>query len=153
MIKNTVLVSLLLFSFCACHQQQPINQKEIEANIMSVLHEQEQAWNAGDLKQYMNGYWQADSLRFASGGHINYGWQTTLESYQKGYPDKKAMGILSFSGIDIQILSDDAALVFGTWRLKRETDEPWGLFSLIFRKTAEGWRIVHDHTSSAKAAV
>lgn len=101
----------------------------------------------------MQGYWQSDSLRFASGGNINRGWKTTLERYQKSYPDKAAMGKLTFSNLETTVLSADAALVFGKWELTREQDKtdkdrPHGLFTLTFRKTPQGWKIVHDHTSS-----
>jgi ketosteroid isomerase-like protein len=60
------------------------------------------------------------------------------------------MGKLIFSNIDIDLISQEAAIVFGKWELERESDHPWGLFTLIFKKTNEGWRIVHDHTSSAR---
>jgi len=59
------------------------------------------------------------------------------------------MGKLIFSDIDIELISPEAAIVFGKWELEWETDHPWGLFTLIFKKTEEGWRIIHDHTSSA----
>ena len=97
----------------------------------------------------MQGYSKDDSLRFASGGSVSYGWQTTLDRYKKGYPDQTVMGKLTFSNIDINIISHDAALVFGKWELTRKNDTPHGLFSLLFRNTDEGWRIIHDHTSSA----
>lgn len=122
---------------------------EVEA-IKKVLSDQANGWNAGDIESYMAGYHQSDSLRFASGGRVSYGWETTLNRYKKGYPDKAVMGKLIFSDIDVKIISKDAALVFGKWELERESDHPWGLFTLIFRKTEVGWRVVHDHTSSAK---
>jgi ketosteroid isomerase-like protein len=58
------------------------------------------------------------------------------------------MGVLTFSDLDVTVLSEDAAIVFGKWKLKRRHDRPRGLFTLLFRKTEDGWRIVHDHTSS-----
>ena len=64
------------------------------------------------------------------------------------YPDRAAMGRLVFSDLDIRVLSDDAALAFGAWRLERDNDKPHGLFTLQRRRLEEGWRIVHDHTSS-----
>jgi len=116
---------------------------------MAVLDAQAAAWNQGDIEKYMAGYARSDSLRFASGGKVSYGWQTTLERYREGYPDRVAMGILTFSDIDITVISDDAVFVFGKWELQKVDERPWGLFTLVFRKTDEGWRIVHDHTSSA----
>jgi ketosteroid isomerase-like protein len=82
---------------------------------------------------------------------VIHGWQTVLDRYVKKYPDRAAMGTLTFSDLDIAMLSPDAAVVLGRWRLKRAQDEPNGVFTLIFRKTADGWRIVHDHTSAASA--
>ena len=56
--------------------------------IKKVLSDQEKAWNQGDIEGYMAGYLRSDSLRFASGGNVTYGWQTTLDRYKKGYPNK-----------------------------------------------------------------
>jgi len=117
-------------------------------DIQQLLAGQSAAWNRGDLDGFMQGYWKSDRLRFASGGKITSGWQTTLERYKKSYPDKAAMGTLTFSELDITLLAPDAAIAFGRWELAREKDQPWGLFTLTLRRTADGWRIVHDHTSS-----
>ncbi len=59
------------------------------------------------------------------------------------------MGTLTFSDLDVTVLSPDAAMVLGRWHLQRAKDEPHGRFTLIFRRMKQGWRIVHDHTSSA----
>jgi len=75
--------------------------------------------------------------------------QTVLDRYRKNYSSREKMGALTFSDLQITILSKDAALVLGRWHLKRANDDPHGTFSLLFRKTKAGWRIVHDHTSSA----
>lgn len=138
-------IFLLLVISC---QPQPQEVAE-KMDIAKVIFDQQTAWNKADIEGYMAGYFHSDSLRFASGGKVSYGWETTLERYQKGYPDKETMGKLTFSDIDITMISEDAALVFGKWELERENDHPWGLFSLLFRKTNAGWRIVHDHTSSS----
>jgi len=125
-----------------------INKVEIEKDIRSVLETQLNAWNNGNIEKYMAGYINSDSLRFASGGNVTYGWTTTLARYKKGYPDRETMGFLRFSQIDITTISEDAAIVFGKWELKRKEDNPSGLFTLLFRKTNNRWHIFHDHTSS-----
>jgi len=143
------LIILLIFVTTSCNHQKSgssTNKKE----ILAVLMQQQDFWNQGNIKGYMKGYFKSDSLRFASGNHVSYGWQTTLERYLKGYPDKKTMGILLFSDVDIKLLSNSTALVFGRWELQREQDHPHGLFTLIFKKTGCGWRIIHDHTSAAR---
>lgn len=134
-----------LFS-CQCVSKEEAVKKEIK----QVLEEQQKGWNDGNIEAYMQGYHNSDSLRFASGGNVSYGWQTTLDRYLIGYPDKATMGQLTFSQIDIKILSENSALAFGKWELERDTDHPWGMFTLVFEKTENDWRIVHDHTSSGK---
>ena len=121
---------------------------EVDA-ICALLNDQQDAWNEGDIPGFMAGYWQSEDLRFASGGSITTGWGETLARYQARYDTPEAMGWLAFTDLDVTQLSEDAAYVFGRWTLYRESDEPTGLFTLILRKEAEGWRVVHDHTSSA----
>jgi ketosteroid isomerase-like protein len=118
--------------------------------IKSVLDQQVRDWNAGDIRKFMDGYLQSEQTRFASGGDVTLGWNSVLERYQKTYADRSAMGTLSFSEVDVTAAGPDNALVFGRWKLTRAKDEPSGLFTLFFRKTPMGWRIVHDHTSAAE---
>ncbi len=114
-----------------------------------MIDQQARHWNAGDLDGFMQGYDNSPRTRFASGGDVNLGFQTVFDRYRKRYGDRAAMGALTFSDLDITVLAPDAAVVFGRYRLQREKDSPSGLFTLLFRKTGERWRIVHDHTSSA----
>lgn len=141
-----LLISASLFF--ACQQQTKINESAIKQQVISVIKKSEQDWNEGSIESYMESYLRSDSLRFASGGSINYGWQPVLARYKQRYQNKTAMGHLTFSELHITVISADAALVFGRYTLERENDEPTGLFTLLFRKTADGWLIVHDHTSS-----
>ena len=120
-----------------------------EAAIRAVLDAQAAAWNRGDLEGYMDGYDRSPNTEFVSGDRINRGWQAVLDRYKKSYDSREKMGVLTFSELEITVLSKDAALVLGRWRLKRANDEPHGTFSLLFRKTKTGWRIVHDHSSAA----
>jgi len=120
-----------------------------EAAIRAVLDAQRDAWNRGDIEGYMDGYDRSPQTEFVGADEITRGWQTVLDRYKKKYDSREKMGVLTFSDLEITVLSKDAALVLGRWHLKRATDEPHGTFSLVFRKTKAGWRIVHDHTSSA----
>ena len=143
-------VFLLSIIFISCKQKTTFDKQEIKDKIMAVLSDQEKSWNNGNIEKYMDGYYRSDSLRFASGSHVSYGWKKTLEGYKKGYPNKSIMGKLIFSDIDIKVVSKSDVLVFGRWKLQRENDSPGGLFTLFFQKTKDGWRIIHDHTSSSK---
>ena len=150
-IRTTLLLPLLLISaLSACAHFSAGHKADPAADIRATLDAQVAAWNRGDLEGFMQGYWHDDALRFASGGRVTHGWQTTLEHYRKGYPDRSAMGTLSFSELEIEPLADDTALVFGHWSLQRAKDQPHGLFTLLLRKTADGWKITRDHTSAAE---
>jgi len=127
---------------------QTSNEKALAA-IRAVMDAQRDAWNKGDVEGYMDGYDRSDKTVFVSGDTVTRGWQTVLERYKKGYNTREKMGQLTFSDLDITLLSKDTAVVIGRWLLKRESDEPHGRFTLIFKKTKQGWRIIHDHTSSA----
>src|SRR5262249_42512290 len=119
------------------------------AEIQSVLHAQQGAWNRGDIDGFMNGYARSPSTVFVSGDEVRRGWETVRERYRHKYSDRAKMGTLTFADIEVTMLSSDEALVLGRWRLKRANDEPHGRFTLIFRRLPKGWRIVHDHTSAA----
>jgi ketosteroid isomerase-like protein len=117
--------------------------------IKAVMDAQAAAWNRGDLEGYMDGYDRSSNTEFVGGDTITRGWQTVLDRYRRNYNSREKMGVLTFSDLEISMVSKDAALVLGRWRLKRTSDEPHGTFTLLFRKTKAGWRIVHDHSSSA----
>ena len=130
--------------------QEPATAPAERLKIEAVLQTQADAWNRGDIDAFMEGYARTPDLRFASGGTVTRGWQQTLERYHQRYPDRAAMGTLTFSGLETTVLSADAALVFGHWKLKTERGEPDGLFTLLLRRTdAAGWRVAADHTSAA----
>ena len=118
-----------------------------EAAIRKVMDAQADAWNKGDIEGYMEGYWVSEKLTFVSGDTITRGWQATLDRYKNGYDTREKMGVLTFSDLEITVLSKDAAIVLGSWHLKRAKDAPHGKFTLVFRKFKEGWRITLDHTS------
>jgi ketosteroid isomerase-like protein len=117
-------------------------------DIRALLDLQSRAWNSGDIDGYMKGYWESDSLLFTSGGNIERGWLAARNKYKRSYGTKALMGTLTFSGIEVHLLSDESAWVFGHWMLEREGDRPHGVFTLVLRKFPEGWKIVHDHTSA-----
>lgn len=139
-MKKLILSCLLLFGSCFCFAQ------DADA-IKKVLEDQRQAWNRGDVEGFMQGYWKSDSLMFVGSSPPVYGWQRTLERYKKHYPDKAAMGELTFDILQVNILDDQNAFVLGGWHLKRANDSPGGYFTLWFRKINGEWKIVCDHTS------
>jgi len=145
------LAVLLLLVCNGCAHLSSTTTATAEPEIRAVLDAQIRAWNAGDLRGFMEGYSRSERTRFQSGGDVSLGWQTVFDRYQQRYGDRASMGVLRFSEIEVTMLAPDAALAFGRWRLERAQDAPSGLFTLLFRRTSAGWRIVHDHTSAAES--
>ncbi len=115
--------------------------------IRQVLVDQVNAWNAGNLEGFMEGYWKSDDLIFTSDGRIRRGWQAALDAYREHYT-RDTMGQLSFSDLDIVLTGDNEAVVLGRWQVNEVEGNPSGDFTLVLRKFVDGWRIIRDHTSS-----
>ena len=126
-------------------------QDAAKTEIQQVLQRQADAWNHHDLDGFMAGYWNSPDLTFFSGANMTTGWQATLERYRQNHQSGgREMGKLDFSELRIEALGSDAAFVRGAWQLTMSDGKtPHGLFTLIFRKFPEGWKIVHDHSSIA----
>ena len=112
-----------------------------------VLDGQVIAWNKGDLNGYMQGYWKSDSLEFIGRNGVTYGWEKTLQNYQRSYPNAEAMGQLALTVIRVEDINPRMAYVTGKWTLTRTAGNLEGYFTLLFRKIDEEWKIVSDHSS------
>jgi len=120
-----------------------------EAGIRGVMEAQQAAWNRGDVEGFMSGYDASDSTTFV-GSTITRGYRQVLENYHRRYPTKEKMGQLTFSAIEVLPLGAEYASVLGKWHLDRPREaggDVGGFFTLLFRKTEKGWKIVLDHTS------
>jgi ketosteroid isomerase-like protein len=149
LLSTFALIPIVALVVTALTSAQSKPKASTEAAIRAVLEAQSAAWNRGDVETYMDGYDRSPKTEFVGGDSITRGWQEVLDRYKKKYDSREKMGVLTFSDLEIQVLSDDAALVLGRWRLQRANDQPHGTFTLLFRKTKAGWRIVHDHSSTA----
>ena len=115
-----------------------------EASIRQVMSMQEKAWDAGDIPGFMEGY--ADSVCFVSRKGTTCGKAGVTANYLKSYPDKATMGDLTFAGLEVLGAGADHAWCTGSWELIRARDTVGGGFSLLWERTAAGWRILRDHT-------
>jgi ketosteroid isomerase-like protein len=115
--------------------------------IRQVLQTQTEAWNRGNIDEFMHGYWESDSLKFIGKSGVTYGYKQTLANYKKNYSDTAQMGKLSFDILEVKRFSPEYYFVLGKWFLKRSVGDVGGIFTLIFRKVNGRWMIVSDHTS------
>lgn len=138
-------ISLLIFTIAvtlSCFAQ-----SADEKAIRTILSEQTAAWNKGNIEEFMNGYWNSDSLMFIGQNGVTYGYNNTLMNYKRNYDSPDKMGILSFDLIKVQRLSSDYYFVVGKWHLKRNAGDVGGHYDLLFRKIKGKWVIVSDHSS------
>ena len=145
-LRMTILGVFLVAAALAFAQSAP--EEKVSA-IRAVLDAQVAAWNRGDLEGFMAGYWRSPDLEFYSGDKFTLGWDATLARYKKNYQGEgKDMGTLDFSDLSVHTNPSNVAWVSGHWHLKmKDGSEKGGLFTLIFHKFPEGWKIIHDHTS------
>lgn len=148
----TKLHLLLILSICllalSCNSTNSQLLDETK-QISALMEEQEESWSNGDLEGFMKHYWKSDSLTFIGSSGINYGWQKTLDNYNKSYKNKSEMGILTFSNKSIKQLSKNYIHVIGQWYLKRlaPLDDLEGHYTLVWEKKKGNWVIISDHSS------
>ena len=140
-MKSLLLSALILFCIPA------FSQNKYEVAILKMLQAQEKEWNNGNLDAFMKGYWQNDSLLFIGKNGPKYGYNVTLENYKKGYPDTARMGKFTSTILSMKKLSKEYYFVVGKWYLKRPVGDVNGVFTLLLRKTKDGWKIIADHSS------
>lgn len=150
----SILVLLPLFAAGAAAQSAAKNMPAPADRdaVEQVLRTQQDAWNHHDLDTFMAGYWNSADLTFFSGAKQTSGWQATLDRYKATYASPgHEMGTLEFSALRIEMLGPQSAFVRGAWHLTMTDGKtPHGLFTLVFRKFPDGWKIIHDHTSAAE---
>ena len=122
-------------------------------DVRAVLNQQVADWNKGDLDGFLTGYWKSPKVVFMSGGQRFDGFEAMRDRYHRRYKaEGKAMGTLAFSELEVESLGPESVLARGRFRLTMpDGTNPTGLFTVIVRKFPDGWKIVHDHTSSDDA--
>ena len=120
-----------------------------ELDIIKVLVAQENAWNKGDLALFASSFKDSPDTLFIT-HQVFRGFAGLVEEYKRDYPSRGAMGTLAYSDLEVHPLDENFAVVIGRYRLERAKKDGGnveGLFSLVFEKTDNGWKIVVDHTT------
>jgi hypothetical protein len=146
--RTRSITTLTLFVFVVtCLSPTAYGQNKDEQQIRQLLNDQQIAWNKGDKESFMKGYWQSDSLVFIGKSGPKYGYKTTLENYNKSYPDTSSMGQLRFELLRLKPLSNTYYSFIGKWHLQRTIGDVEGYFTLLIKKIKGEWLIVMDHSS------
>jgi len=141
MLKKLLLLLLVLIT------QNAFTQSKDEAAILKLLSAQVKSWNKGDVNQFMQGYWENDSLMFVGKDGVTFGYNKTLANYKKNYPDKAYMGQLKFTLLSVQALDKQYFSVIGKWELTRTVGNVSGHYTILLKKINGEWKIILDHSS------
>ena len=143
-----VAVSLAIPAVSQHQSLSTVPQQQLD--VIKVLLAQAEAWNRGDLEAFAQTYKDSPDTLLIS-GTVNRGYAGLLDAYRKNYPDRGAMGTLSFSELEAHPLDERFAVVVGRFSLERSKKDggnAQGIFSLVLEKTEKGWMIIVDHTTS-----
>jgi uncharacterized protein (TIGR02246 family) len=119
-------------------------------DIRAMMQNSQAAWNRGDLVAFASDYEDSPDTTFVGKDVTRGGTAAVLARYQSHYPNRDAMGTLSYSELSIRVLAPDLVLATGKFSLVRTAaggGDASGRFTLVIRKTAKGWKIIHDHSS------
>ncbi len=125
----------------------PASQQELD--VIKVLLKQEAAWNRGDIDSFAEGYKNSPDTLFIN-NQVQRGYSGMVDAYHRNYPNREAMGTLTFSELEVHPLDEKIAVCIGKYHLdrnKKSGGNADGIFSLVFEKTDKGWKIVVDHTT------
>lgn len=142
-MRKIIIIICFITAFSSYSQNEEKDKKEIH----KVLKKQRIAWSKNNIEEFMDGYWKSDSLKFYGANGVTYGWDATLERYQKAYPTKDHTGTLSFRINDISKINTGAYYVLGEYHLKREVGNADGIFMLVFKNIDGEWKIIADTSS------
>lgn len=139
--------ALLLFAAAA-----NAGPRSDRTEILNMISGMEKAWNRGDFRGYMAGFKRPDVV-FVSGGKFQDGWQGTLDHYIRDYggsPERR--GNLHFYNMKVDLLSPDAAMLIGQYRLERGKRVTEGVNTRLLRKFNGRWLISVNHVSAYDVA-
>ncbi len=134
----------IAFAFCSSIALAQIHIPGMPTQVGQTMEAQQNAWNSGDLEAFMVGYWESDSLLFIGSRGVNSGYITTLDNYRNSYPNKDAMGTLTFNNKSWIQICTNVGLLIGSWRISEKSQ---GIYSLIWKKIDGRWVIIADHSS------
>lgn len=157
-MKKTIITTLIiLLSIASCKNKEAgqeiiiTNQEELSQadkdEIINTFMATKDAWNEGDLEEFMKGYYQSDNIAFVGASGPIYGYEATLERYIKRYPDLDAMGKLDFEVLKLYKIDTRTAIMIGKFYLTRTIGDLQGYYTLVWQKIDGNWKIISDHSS------
>ncbi|HEY4323738.1 MAG TPA: nuclear transport factor 2 family protein [Mucilaginibacter sp.] len=116
--------------------------KEITTTMENSANE----WNKGNLEAFMSLYDPSATMMMPTG---TAGLDVIRSLYEKKYfVGNMPKQNLRYTDMKVRFLGNDYALLTGAFTLYgNNLPERSGRYSLVMKHTANGWKILHDHSS------
>jgi hypothetical protein len=142
-----LVIAIFLLSFSLASFAESVDEG-VSRQVSERLSAMAETWNAGNLDAFLKNYNSSDATLYIFPMGIVYGYNNIVKRYHKMFPAPEEMGHLVFSDISVKVLSANYAMVAGKWTMNRPKEECLsGLFTLLFEKTRNGWKIDLDHAT------
>jgi ketosteroid isomerase-like protein len=148
---------LLAFAFPACQAggrptATPPSQSEqlaLSQRLTAQLERSAADWDRGDLAGFLSDYAPESTTTYVDGRRARHGFEFIRDNYAPRFAPGARRDSLHFEEVEVRPLSPTLALVTARFLLQRSgATTASGPFTLIMELRPEGWRILHDHTSS-----
>ena len=147
--------ALLLLGFASCSAPSggggevlpdPIALRD---TIVAQFSRSADAWTRGDLDGFMADYARDSMTGFVTDGRVQHGFDRIRAGYAPRFAPGAKRDSLRFENFEVRPLAPKVALVTARYVLFRgDSTTSSGPFSLVMERRPDGWKILHDHTSS-----
>lgn len=106
-------------------------------------------WNRGDLDGFLSDYAPESTTTFIDGRRTREGIDFIRGNYAPRFLPGARRDSLHFEEVRVRGLSPALALVTARFILQRGSEvTASGPFTLVMERRTDGWKILHDHSSS-----
>jgi len=121
-----------------------------ETAVRAVILGLEQSWNAADMDTYLAAYRQDESMSLTYGASVVQGWDALATLFRTSYPDEARMGKFTINSLDVTLIEQHAAIVYGSFTHVFIEETIIGGFSHVLVRERGRWKIQHERTSRAE---
>jgi uncharacterized protein (TIGR02246 family) len=126
-----------------------VDRRALTDTVVAQLNRAANDWNRGDLNGFLSDYAPESTTTFVDGRRARHGIDFIRQNYTPWFTPGAHRDSLRFEQVEARPLSPTLALVTARFLLERggKTTRS-GPFTLVMERRAQGWKIIHDHSSS-----
>lgn len=149
--RTPIFVALAITTACAPAREEmaAVEPAALHAAADALLTESAEAWNAGDLDGFLYWYRRGPTTTYIGASGLLHGWDAIRARYAPTFEPDAARDSLRFEELETRPLAHGLGLATARYVLfSGDSITSEGVFTLVLEQTAEGWRIIHDHSSA-----